>query len=148
MKLTLEVPMLKPIGVNHSHMLTTIGRHARRIKTTATKNFEKKFDQRMDQYQDDIDHFNNIYNPERHHIVIDYRFYIPVMKKNKKSINQRSGDVDGLIKVAQDCLFKKLKADDSAITFLTAAKIHSEKYNIVIDISLRDISYYSFGLFD
>ena len=61
-------------------------------------------------------------------------------KKDKKAINQRSGDVDGLIKVVQDCLFKKLKADDSAITYLTASKIHSENYNIVIDIALRDIN--------
>lgn len=139
MILKIEIPMLKPIGLNHSHMLTAIGKHARKIKTTETKRFEEKVAQRLSQYQKEFDEFNALYDPNLHYLVVDYRFYIPVLKKDNKSINQRSGDVDGLIKITQDAVFQKLKADDSAITYLTAAKIHSEKYNIIIEIALRNL---------
>lgn len=133
---------LKPIGLNNSYFLSSRGKNkpVMRIKTDATRLFERKFDARMNQYQKELDEFNSFYNDHSHYIVVDYLFYIPVLTKDGKKINQRSGDVDGLIKVAQDCLFKRLKCDDSAIVYLTACKIHATDPVIKIKLSLRDIN--------
>lgn len=140
MILELVIPRIKPIGLNHSHMLTTIGKHARRIKTTETKVFETKVGLRLDQYQEQINKFNEFYDETKHYLSVDYVFYIPIFTKDKKAINKRGGDCDNFIKPIQDCVFNRLKADDSAITYLTAAKIESENYNIKIIISVRDIN--------
>jgi len=135
MNLIITINGLKPIGVNHSHMLTTIGRHARRIKTTLTKRFETRFQMQLDHYQDKINEFNDEYDSKKHYLNVVYKFYIPVLVKSGKTINKRSGDIDGLIKLTQDCMFKALKADDAEIITVNATKIHSEAFKIEIVIS-------------
>ena len=117
------------------------GKFITMYKTAKAKEFEKLLDGRLSQYQDEIDEFNNHYDPEKHYLSISFRFYIPVMKKDGKAISQKSGDLDGYLKYTQDCIFKRLKPDDSSICTLSASKIHSEKYKIVVELSICDIKH-------
>ena len=141
MNITFKISDIKPITQNHAVKPTTRGRFVSMYKTAKAKEFDKLLYGRLSQYQEEIDAFNVTYDPQKHYLRVDYRFYIPVLKKDGKAINQKSGDIDGYLKYTQDCIFKKLKADDSAICSLSASKIHSDSYQIIIDITICNIKH-------
>lgn len=140
MILKLEIPFLKPVALNHSHIITTINGRPRKIKTTITRQYEEKLLNRLNQYQKEFDEFNRIYDPLKHYIEINFRFYMPIFLKDMKRLSKTKGDWDGLPKVTQDVIFKKIKADDHAICNGSVKQIHSEDYKILVEISLIDLN--------
>lgn len=86
-----------------------------------------------------VNEFNNYYDKSLHYLTIDMKFYIPLFTK-KNLISEKSGDWDGFPKVAQDCIFKHLTADDSQIINGNVTKIHSLEYKILVTIHVKNLS--------
>ncbi|MFT5519631.1 MAG: Holliday junction resolvase RusA-like endonuclease [Enterobacterales bacterium] len=136
MNLEVTIRDLKPVGLNNSYTLVSRGRFVSRVKKKHTREFEAQFAKQLLKYKREIKVFNDAYTYLNHCLILNIRFYIPVLKKNN-TINKRSGDVDGLIKITQDCLFEVLDADDSEVIEVVACKIHSPDYKIVITLNTQ-----------
>ena len=114
-----------------------------RIKTKEAIEFEKFFNSYLLQYNELKEHLRSFYREDFHSIELECYFYLPEKdyfthpKKGNKTISKRSMDIDNMIKVSNDLVFKWLDIDDSQITKLSAEKIPTnDDYTIVFRISL------------
>lgn len=141
MKLDLILSDIKPISLNNSQKISTVGRFAKKYKTDAAKVFESRVNNILRKYKTDINKFNNYYDENKYYIVADYRFYMPIMVKNNSRISKTSGDLSNIIKNLEDIIFKQLIADDSQVAALTVTKIHSKEIRAEITLTLKDLKH-------
>lgn len=114
-----------------------------RIKTEGTNLFEEEFSYHLSGYDILKSHITDKYNPNIHGIQVEAYFYLneseyfTKVKNGKKTISKRSMDLDNMIKVGFDQIFKWLGIDDSQVTKIIAEKIPTnEQPTMVFRISL------------
>jgi Holliday junction resolvase RusA-like endonuclease len=120
---------------------STNQRSGRRFKSQKYVLFESRVLKELLQYYPDIRKFNNLYNPKEHYLTAEYIFYHKVINIKDNLIGNNSGDTSNLIKTVEDCIFKKLNADDSQIMSIQASKVHSDTERIEVKLSIKDISH-------
>lgn len=113
----------------------------RRFKSQKYVLFESKVLRELLQYFPEIKKFNSFYNPKEHYLTAEYIFYHKVINIKDNLIGKTSGDTSNLIKTVEDCIFKKLNADDSQIMSVNASKVHSDTERIEVKLSIKDISH-------
>lgn len=100
-----------------------------RIKTQDTVLFEEEFLYHLCNYETLKAHIIEKYNPNIYSIQVEAYFYLneseyfTKVKNDKKTISKRSMDLDNMIKVGFDQIFKWLGIDDSQVTKIIAEKI-------------------------
>lgn len=80
------------------------------------------FSEKIGPYSYQLKEFKEAYNPFTQHIAIDYTFYIPKFFTSDNRVSRQSKDVDNMVKVVNDRLFKEMGVDDSQVTDLSARK--------------------------
>lgn len=140
--ISFQVP-LKPISLNHSHRLVKFGNRISRIKTKEANQFEFEFTQHLKTFNDLKNEFVSKYRKDFHAVELECYFYVNEKdffthpKTGNKTISKKSMDVDNMIKVSNDQIFKWLGIDDSQVTKLYAEKIPTnDDYTMVFRISL------------
>jgi Holliday junction resolvase RusA-like endonuclease len=99
-----------------------------RVKTKDALAFEAEFLAHLSQYNNLRQHIYDSYNPNKHGIEEEIFFYLndkeyfTLPKKGLRTISKVSIDLDNMIKVANDQVFRWLGIDDSQVV-----KIHTEK---------------------
>jgi len=112
----------------------------RRFKSQKYVLFESKVLRELLQYFPEIKKFNSFYDPKLHYLTAEYVFYHKIFNVGDGLVGKTSGDTSNLIKTVEDCIFKKLKADDSQIISMQASKVHSDNERIEVKLSIKDIS--------
>lgn len=137
-----QIP-IKPISLNTSHRIVRRGKRMMRIKTEATVLFEEEFSYHLSNYETLKSHIIDNYDPHIYSIQVEAFFYLNELeyftkvKNGKKTISKRSMDLDNMIKVGFDQIFKWLGIDDSQVTRIIAEKIPTnEQPTMVFRISL------------
>lgn len=128
---------VKPINLNNSQKITTIGKFARKYKTDESKIFESNINNQLRKFKNDINKFNKQYDKANHYINADYRFYMPILLKDKSRVSKRSGDLSNCVKNLEDIIFKQLHADDGEVVNLNITKIESNTLRIEVDLELK-----------
>lgn len=141
MKLTLNLHEIKPLNLNHCYTISSIGGKIRRFPSSNYKKYESQVNLLLRQYKNEINKFNNYYNPDLHYLVADYNFFYPILTKKEKKISQKSTDLSNSIKALEDIIFKSFTADDSAVCSLNINKIHSENIRAEITFYIKDIKF-------
>lgn len=139
--LSFQIP-LEPISLNTSHRNIVRGKRFMRIKTEKTSLWEREFQQYLGMISNYRDDFLKEYDPKRKAIQIDIFFYLnkSVYFTKSGTISKTGKDLDNLIKVGNDQVFKWLGIDDSQVIKLSAEKIPTvNEPSIFYQISL--ISY-------
>ena len=140
MRLELVFHDIKPISLNHCHKITTRGRFPSKYKTKEYIAFESKINSQISSFKSQIRKLNSAYKEDTHYMVVDYRFYYPIMTK-AGTISKRSNDVDNIIKPINDIIFKHLSTDDSQVMSVASTKIHSDQLKIEMYIQIKLISH-------
>lgn len=135
MKVSFEITGLEPPTLNHTHKIAINRKTKKRFpkKTPSYERYESVFLNKMRLYKSDVNKLNKYFDEKIHCLHIDYRFYIPVNKKNGQ-ISKTSKDVDNLIKATQDVLFKNFLFDDAFVLKVSSEKIHSEILRVEVDV--------------
>jgi len=126
--ISFQIPM-KPISVNASHRIVKFGKRASRIKTEKAVLFEQEFSFHLSQYNELKSHIFDIYDPRKFSILVEAYFYINEKdfftkpKKGLKTVSQKSMDLDNMLKVSFDQIFRWMEIDDSQVTKIIAEKI-------------------------
>lgn len=139
--ISFQIP-LEPISLNHSHRNIIKGKRLMRIKTEKTSRWESDFQACLSSINKYRDEFLKDYDPKKKAVQLDIFFYLNRDSFFTKSgtINQRGKDLDNLIKVGNDQVFKWLGIDDSQLVKMSAEKIPTiNEPSIFYQISL--ISY-------
>lgn len=135
--LTILIP-LPALSLNHSHISL---RRGGRIKTKETREYEQNFTNHLLEYSDEMEEFLNRFNPDQHSFSVQYKFFYPLecffTKKNRLNLSKLP-DVDNLVKICQDLIFRKL-INDAHVVKLTAYKLPT-KHAAHIKIKIRIIS--------
>jgi len=130
---------IKPINLNNSQKITTIGKFARKYKTDESKVFESNINNQLRKFKNEINKFNKYYDKSNCYINADYRFYMPILLKDKSRVSKRSGDLSNLVKNLEDTIFKHLHADDGEVVNLNVTKIESKAIRIEVDLELKSM---------
>lgn len=140
--ISFQIPM-KPISVNASHRIVKFGKRASRIKTEKAMIFERDFRAYLQEYLPLKDHILENYDPRMLSIQVEAFFYINESdfftkpKKSFKTVSQKSMDLDNMIKVSFDQIFKWIEIDDSQVTKIITEKIPTNaEATMVFRISL------------
>jgi len=126
--ISFQIPM-KPISVNASHRIVKFGKRASRIKTEKAVEFEKEFLLHLRQYSELKSHILEVYDPRMFSIQVEAYFYLNEAdfftkpKKGFKTVSQKSMDLDNMIKVSFDQIFRWIEIDDSQVTKIITEKI-------------------------
>jgi Holliday junction resolvase RusA-like endonuclease len=139
MQINIVIEDVKPITHNNAIKPSSRGKFVTMYKTEMGKKFETEMQLKLCNYLYEFDRLNKSYREDEHYLVVDFRFYMPVLTQ-KKLISKKSCDVDGLIKYTQDVIFEYLEPDDSQIISVSSTKIHSEKFRIEADIKVRSLN--------
>lgn len=144
-QISFQIP-LRPISLNKSHRIVKFGKRPARIKTEEAKLFEEEFSYYLSQYEDLKPHLLSTYDERKHSIELEAFFYLnedeyfTKPKKGFKTINKRCMDLDNMLKVANDQIFKWIGIDDSQLTKLHSQKIPTnDQATMVFRISLIPI---------
>lgn len=127
---------IKPINLNNCYTISSIGGKIRRFPSKEYKQFESSVNIQLRKYKNEINKFNKEFNQEKHYLVCEYKFYMPVMTKDNR-VSQRSGDCSNLVKAIEDIIFKNLLCDDSHITELLISKIHSNEIRTEMNLFIK-----------
>jgi hypothetical protein len=134
---------MKPISVNASHRIVKFGKRASRIKTEKAVLFEQEFGFHLLQYSELKSHILDVYDPRKFSILVEAYFYIndgdffTKPKKGFKTVSQKSMDLDNMIKVSFDQIFRWIEIDDSQVTKIVTEKIPTNsETTMVFRISL------------
>jgi Holliday junction resolvase RusA-like endonuclease len=120
---------MKPISVNASHRIVKFGKRASRIKTEKAVQFEQEFGYHLVQYNELKAHILDVYDPRMFSILVEAYFYMNEQdfftkpKKGFKTVSQKSMDLDNMLKVSFDQIFRWMEIDDSQVTKIIAEKI-------------------------
>lgn len=126
--LVVQIPM-KPISPNNAYKIVKFGKHASRVKTDDTKMYERDFVAYLNQYAQSKDLFVSKHDERSHSIQVEAFYYLnsenyfTKPKKGFRSINKRSGDLDNMLKLSFDALFRWVGIDDSQVTKIITEKI-------------------------
>lgn len=141
-QIAFQIP-LKPISLNLSHRIVKFGKRLVKIKTDETRQFEEEFSYYLSQYDSLKKEITLNYDPRKHSIELEAFFYLndkdyfTKPKKGFKTINKRSMDLDNMLKVSNDQIFKWIGIDDSQITKITTQKIPTnDEATMIFRISL------------
>lgn len=110
-----------------------------RIKTEKTAQWEKDFQSCLYAINKYKDEFLKEYDPKKKAIQLDVYFYLnrDSFFTGSGTINKRGKDLDNLLKVGNDQIFKWLGIDDSQLVKLSAEKIPTiNEASIFYQISL------------
>jgi Holliday junction resolvase RusA-like endonuclease len=138
MKISLCLTSCKPIGLNNCYTFSTIGRSVRRFPGKEYKVLESQVNQELRKFRPQINKFNNAFDENKHYLTAEYRFYMPIMTKDKR-IHKRAGDLSNLVKPIEDIVFKQFVADDSHIASMNVHKIQSKEPRIEIEYAIKDL---------
>ena len=137
--LELHIP-IKPLSVNNAK--TFSGRSKRFFKKPKTVAYENEFNTLMgtEEITDVIREFKTLYDERKHSLKLSCFFYVkecefftkPKSKKDFKRISRSSQDLDNLLKININLLFKRLEIDDKCITQIYAEKIPTSKEGKII----------------
>jgi hypothetical protein len=120
---------MKPISVNASHRIVKFGKRASRIKTEKAILFEQEFAFHLLQYNELKGHIFDVYDPRMFSIQMEAFFYLndkdffTKPKKGFKTVSQKSMDLDNMLKVSFDQIFRWMEIDDSQVTKIITEKI-------------------------
>jgi len=133
---------IEPVSVNHSH---GFGKGFR-YKLPKTKKFEIELNRELSNFKDELNDFCTSFNWFNHVVHCSYFIYIPekiffTKIKKQKKVSRKSKDLDNMLKVMQDNIFKFIGIDDTFITRLEAEKIPTKKeeWSIVVQLSIRPL---------
>ena len=126
---------LSPVSLNSS----TFVWNNRRIKTKQAIAFENDFNELMKPYAHSLGLLADSFIDTEHSFSLDYTFYLKTFFTKKGNISAKSKDVDNLVKVVNDRLFKLIGIDDSTMIDLTAKKRPADKDCICITIEMIPI---------
>lgn len=125
---------LKPLSVNNAKSFSI--RNKRFFKKKSTLQYETDFNFLMG-IKDialAIEEFKVIYDDRKHSLKLSCFFYVkeeefftkPKNKNDFKRISRKSQDLDNLLKINIDLLFKRMEIDDKCITQIYAEKIPTD----------------------
>lgn len=141
MRITLILNGVKPISLNNSQRFNP--RSNTRYKTGAAKVFESKVNLELRKFKNELNKFNKKYDENKHYVSAEYRFYMPIMTKDRETktmrISQKSGDLSNLVKALEDIIFNQLHADDSCIASMTVYKIESKELRTEVEYTINDL---------
>lgn len=135
--ITLSLPYVEPITLNTATKYRTRGKFVQSYKSPAYKDLIKIVNAhlRSKENYEALKEFNSYYDPKRHYITAEYRFYYPLITQ-KKTISKNSKDISNLIKSIEDILFDHLpNANDAEVIKVSAMKIHSEEVKTIIQLN-------------
>ena len=135
MKTKIVLSGIRAISLNNAQKISTRGKFASKYKTKECVQFESLFSSKLRLYRSDLTKLNNYFIEKQHCLHMEYKFYFPTLTKSGV-LSKSSSDVDNLVKITQDCLFKELVFNDAYITKIIAEKIHSEKPSIEIIVRI------------
>lgn len=137
--LELHIP-IKPLSVNNAKTFSS--KTKRFFKKSKTVAYENEFNTLMgtEEITDVIREFKTLYDGRKHSLKLSCFFYVkerefftkPKNKKDFKRISRSSQDLDNLLKINIDLLFKRLEIDDKCITQIYAEKIPTSKESKII----------------
>ncbi len=129
---------MRPISLNHSHRNVKMGKRLVRVKTKEAVMFETEFAAHLSQLSELKNHIHESYTATKHSIEMECYFYLndksyfTLPKKGERTISKKSMDIDNMIKVGNDQIFKWLEIDDSQVTKLTAEKIPTNAQDTMV----------------
>lgn len=129
-----------PLSLNHYQKVTVRGRFPSFYKPKESIKYDSQINSALNSHKSIFTKLNKVFDSSKHYLEIDYEWFMPVFTKKKDRISKKSKDCDNLIKPLQDLMFKRLNADDSEIISVKSTKIHSENYEIIVVIRLRNIN--------
>jgi Holliday junction resolvase RusA-like endonuclease len=107
-----------------------------RIKTEKTVKWTDEFNAWLAEYSDLRPALMQDYDPTRHSIQLEVYFYLNYKEfftqSKKRTISKRSIDLDNMLKVGNDLVFKWLEIDDSQITKIFAEKIPTDGESAIV----------------
>ncbi len=131
------IPM-PALSMNNSHMSLKRGG---RIKRPETRTYEETFTAYLLKYSNHMKVFLQNFNPDTDALSVDYCFFFPTdlyfTKKNRLNLSKLP-DVDNLIKITQDLVFKNL-INDAYVVDLTACKLPTRK-EAYIKVTIETVS--------
>lgn len=114
---------LKPISTNRMHGVF----RGRKIKSREGREFEIICNNLLAAFFDQAKIFIENFDENSQAIRVEYKFYFPYHELVTKNgtLMKRRNDVDNMVKVFQDQVFKFMGIDDSLVTEIRAQKIPS-----------------------
>lgn len=127
---------LKPISTNRLHGVFK----GRKIKSREGRDFEIVCNNLLAAFFDQAKLFIENFDETRHAIRVEYKFFFPYHELVTKNgtLMKRRNDVDNMVKVFQDQVFKFMNIDDALVTEIRATKIPS--YAHWTEITLQAIN--------
>lgn len=131
--LVIEIP-LKPLSVNNAKRFSIKNRRFYKVDKAAQYETDFNFLMGMKEIVLAMEEFKVQYNENKHALKLSCFFYVkeeefftkPKKKGSARKINRKSQDLDNLLKINIDLLFKRLEIDDKCITQINAEKIPTE----------------------
>lgn len=114
---------LKPLSANRMHGVF----RGRKIKSREGREFEVVCNNLLASFFDQAKLFIENFDENTQAIRVEYKFYFPhheLVTKNG-SLMKRRNDVDNMVKIFQDQVFKFMNIDDALVTEIRATKIPS-----------------------
>ena len=129
---------LQPLSYNAYYRNSHSGN---RIKTGAGLAYDEELEYLLNNYSDELKNFGKSLDPSKNIVSMGIKYYNPgMLLKDKSRLSKTAGDLDNIIKVLQDKLFKLICEDDSIVRRLKDIyDVPSDEYGIRITLGIEPI---------
>lgn len=128
---------LKPLSYNKYYRSTRSGN---RVKTGAGLAYDEQLDIVMEEYSNELKAFGCELDLSSNIVIMDIQYFNPeFFIKDGSRISKTAGDLDNMIKILQDKIFRTMEVDDSIVRNLSIHDVPSNGYKVVIDLLIQPI---------
>lgn len=128
---------IKALSYNGYYRSTKSGN---RVKTGAGLAYDEELEYILRDYSEELEIFGKGCDPSKNIVAMEITYYNPgFMLKDGSRVSKTAGDLDNIVKVLQDKIFKVIRKDDSMVRSLKVSDMPSDFYLISVNLNIEPI---------